>query len=314
MSKVGATPDYTPPPTTGNTQGTSSTGGTPPRVARGDVLDDDTTMGGVHSGGGRADVPGLSDYRGDGSASVAKAIADYGSADMQGDMMAFMAIFQQIAQTLRTSYRESRHAETAAQVTSLNAAADKIIAAADLRFKAANLQADYAIAASAVSIGISVAQIGMTGFGLTKSIAGARQTQMGETVSAEAQGLTNATPRYTSGRMADAAYLKAQGTINSAKGGFYTASSQALGGLGQGISGVIKGAGDKYAAQYEKDASAQDSLGAKDQAEAKMHEAAAQTASDVMQAMQDIIRDIREKVQSMEQATVDTNKAIARNV
>lgn len=281
------------------------------------VLDTDTTLDHIAGGTGQSGVTGLASPRetSDASASrAAQAMANYGTTEMQGDMMAFMALFQELAQTMRDSNRNSRNAETQAQVASLNSAADKIVAAADLRYSAAQLQANYAIAASAVSIGVSVVQIGMAGYGAYKSYQGSKQLSMGDSMKTEAASLTGSNTRLQAGMLNEAGAVNLGGTKLTAQGGVISGTGMALTGVNQGITGMIKGFGDKAAAEEEKDASYQDSLGAKDQADAKMHEAASQNAADVAQAMQDIIRDIRDKVQAIEQAQVDTNKAIARNV
>ncbi|MCF8161249.1 MAG: type III secretion system translocon subunit SctB [Polaromonas sp.] len=317
MAAVGDNQAYVSPYNPVHTGGTSSTGGTSAPGNSGHVLDKDTTLGSISTGFNKEDFADLPAPLVNYAASImsgANAMASYGDTDMQGDMMAFMALFQQIAQTLRTSVREGRNAETAAQVTSLNAAGDKIIAAAELRYNAAQIQADYAIAASAVSIGISVVQIGVAGAGLAKSMSGAKTSSMGESAKFEAQSQTGVNAKGSAGRVQQANTIIADGAKLTAQGNAITAGSQALNGIGQGVSGIIKAAGDKLAAEEEKKASAQDAAGTKDQADAKMHEAAAQNYADTAQAMQDIIRDMREKTGAMEQATVDTNKAIARNV
>jgi hypothetical protein len=308
---VPGTSSYIPPATAeGVNRADGTTGATPGQKE----LSTEETKGHITPGKSQAEVANLPPPKSEGGTSVSKAMANYGNAEMQGDMMAFMAIFQQIAQTLRTSNRESRVAETAAQVTSLNASADKITEAANLRYSAAQIQADYAIAASAVTIGLSVASIGMTAGSAYKSYKGSQSTQMGESIAAEPKNLSGVDTKFQSTMKADASAFSAAGNKLSAQGAALGGSARTMGELGQGISGTIKAAGDKKASEDEKGAAGQDALGAKDQAEAKMHEANSQIASDVMQAMQDIIRDIKEKVQAMEQAQVDTVKAIARNV
>ncbi|HZY20507.1 MAG TPA: hypothetical protein VFE82_18705 [Ramlibacter sp.] len=47
---------------------------------------------------------------------------------------------------------------------------------------------------------------------------------------------------------------------------------------------------------------------------AKVAESGAQQANDMMQQMMDIIRDVRDKLQSIQQASLETNRGIARNI
>ena len=48
--------------------------------------------------------------------------------------------------------------------------------------------------------------------------------------------------------------------------------------------------------------------------QAKVHETGVQHANDMMQQMMDVIRDVRDKLQSIQQAAVETNRGIARNI
>ena len=45
-----------------------------------------------------------------------------------------------------------------------------------------------------------------------------------------------------------------------------------------------------------------------------LHETGVQHANDMMQQMMEVIRDVREKLASIQQAQVDTTRSIARNI
>lgn len=113
--------------------------------------------------------------------------------------------------------------------------------------------------------------------------------------------------------------MKALGTIGAAKasGGdmnVATSKAQSQSGIGSGIGGIMQGMGGMIAAGYEKKAGEADADRAKLEAGAKMHEAARDKANDMMQQMQDIIRDIRDKLGAMQQSNIETNRGIARNI
>lgn len=61
-------------------------------------------------------------------------------------------------------------------------------------------------------------------------------------------------------------------------------------------------------------ASLHDARKAELEASASAHDAAASQANDEMQQMQDMLRDIRDKLSAMEQSNIETNRGIARNI
>lgn len=82
----------------------------------------------------------------------------------------------------------------------------------------------------------------------------------------------------------------------------------------QGTGSVINGVGAFTAAGFSRDAAEADADKANLDTEAKMHENAQQQANETMQQMMDVIRDVREKLQSIEQANLETSRSIARNI
>lgn len=83
---------------------------------------------------------------------------------------------------------------------------------------------------------------------------------------------------------------------------------------GDGASKVAGAAGQMLNAVMEQQAAGHDAHKAELEAGAKAHEAQVQQSSDVMQQMQDFIRDIRDKLSSIEQSRIETTRGIARNI
>lgn len=222
------------------------------------------------------------------SEAAAKGGVSIGSMEqISTDIGSFMALFQQLAQSMRSSARIERTAEMQSQVSALTNAADQMKAAAGLRLAAGIAQGAMQIAggivqvgAGAVSMGTSIAGAGATMKGQNANIGG--KTEIGNALIAQGSKL---------------------GAIAGMANSFAGASSSIAGGVGGSIS-----AGINYAAEMKEVQKT------KLEVEAKVHETAVQHANEVMQTMQDVIRDIREKVQSMNQAAVETNKSIARNI
>ena len=82
----------------------------------------------------------------------------------------------------------------------------------------------------------------------------------------------------------------------------------------QGTASIINGIGAIPAAIFTQRAAELDANKANLETEAKMHENAQQQANETMQQMMDVIRDVREKLQSIEQANLETSRSIARNI
>ena len=99
-----------------------------------------------------------------------------------------------------------------------------------------------------------------------------------------------------------------------ASGTKWTGTGQALNSAAMGVSGITGGIGGIVGAGFTNKADLADAKRAELEAQAKVHETAVGHASDLMQQMMDIIRDIRDKLSSIEQATLETNRGIARNI
>ncbi len=241
-----------------------------------------------------AGLPKPGDTRGTSGASLAD-LQD--SVQMEADIYSFMALFAKLSQTMRDSARMERTANLQGQVTALLNAADKMKSAAEERYKAGVAQAWGQIAGGIMQIGASAASMGM-------AVKGATQTQTGSNIN-QANALPGGgfvNPGLTTGNAAIASGAK------------WTGGATAVQGMGGGASGIAGGAAGLIAAGHTKEADKLDAEKAKLETLAKQSETNAQHASDAMQQNMDIIRDVREKLQSMLQAAVETTKAIARNV
>ena len=93
-----------------------------------------------------------------------------------------------------------------------------------------------------------------------------------------------------------------------------TEKAQTWNTAGSGGSGIFGGIGSIVSANYERNAAGHDAKKAELEAKAKAHDAAVDQAREQMQQMQDILRDIRDKLNAIEQSRAETTRGIARNI
>jgi hypothetical protein len=220
-----------------------------------------------------------------GADDVIRSFNGYSAEDLHVDIFAFMAMFQKIAQEMRSSARMDREASLQAEVSTLNAAAEKMKEAASERFKSAITQGICSIASGAI-------QMGSAGYSMKTMASAHSSTSLG----AGKQGPAMS-PEMS------------KGIIDKA-----TAKSQNISQAGQGAGGIIGGVGTMISAGFDKKAGELDADAKKLEAQAKIYESATGKASDMMQQMQDIIRDIRDKLSAIQQSAIETNRGIARNI
>ena len=256
------------------------------------------------------------------------------------DIYDFMQVFQQVAQQMRSSARVQRTSEMQAQVTSLQGAAQEMRAAAAERFKAALTQAITQIVSGAV-------QVGMAGFSAFKSAQGMKADSAKAAESSSANSSTAKAGDSTTMRLDnfldDAPTMKLNDFLHepqsmrldnflddtppmklseflgeSAAQPTQINTAAVVGKLVsdsiQGTASIINGIGAIPAAIFTQRAAEMDANKANLETEAKMHENAQQQANETMQQMMDVIRDVREKLQSIEQANLETSRSIARNI
>ena len=195
--------------------------------------------------------------------------------DPTADIYNAMKLYQEMAQETRNSAREVRTSEMSAQVDALKNAAQDIRAGAEERFQAAIVGGVASVVAGSMHIGAGASAL----------------TAMGS------KGAGMEAPHDTLGPK-----------------GQFAHSSQMLDSSHAGAMGaVIGGAGSIASAGLERQAAEQDAKRAEAEAAAKVG-GQQQLANDLMQAMQDVIRDVRDKLSSIEQSRLETNRGIARNV
>jgi hypothetical protein len=221
--------------------------------------------------------------------------------DIGTDMFAFMALFQKMAQSMRDTARTQREVQMQAQVSALQGAADQMKEAAEQRFAGAITQGVMQIAGGVAQVGFSVASAANTVKGAQQDAAG--QNKLAEATKLDAVGKPSAA--YDA-RVDGNASIEL-GKISTAQG----AKQQALGGA---TSGIFGGIGGCITAQFNKAADEHDVAKARLEAQAKVADTGHQQANDMMQQMMDVIRDVRDKLQSIQQAAVETNRGIARNI
>lgn len=262
---------------TGAPQGAGATQQTDPRV----LLDAAKLLGGTRSN----PADGLKQPDGGSITGAMSVLGSLGDNQVSADIYAFMALFQQMAQQMRDTARTQRTTEMQAQVTSLQNAAEQMKTAAAERFSAA-------IAQGAMQIAGGLMQAGMSAASVNNTVKGAQMQNQADGMSPKAVQLT--------GIKVDAAKL--------------TATGQAQMNYGQAMSGISAGMGGMIGASFTLAADKADAAKMQLETQAKVQETAVQHANDMMQQMMDVIRDVRDKLQSIQQSAIETNRSISRNI
>ena len=235
-----------------------------------------------------------------------KALANLSSlSDTQvtADIYAFMALFQKLAQQMRDTARTQRTTDLQAQVSSLQNAAEKMKDAAAQRLTAAIVQGAMQIAGGAL-------QMGMSGLSAKQSIKGAQLEAQGKNNLAtlkEFDGSKALPDKMQSSLTQSANNMVKDGQIASTRGTLYQ-------GMGQSANSIAGGLGGIIGASFTNKADLAEADKMNLETQAKVHETGVQHANDMMQQMMDVIRDVRDKLQSIQQAAVETNRGIARNI
>ncbi|SEJ51091.1 type III secretion system translocon subunit SctB [Achromobacter sp. NFACC18-2] len=110
------------------------------------------------SNGATRDLPAPEGKLGADVSATLSQLSAFGEQDVQMDLYAFMALFQQLAQTMRTSAREVRQAEMTAQVNTLKSAAQEIRNAAQDRMIGAMTAGAFQIAGGLAQVGSGIMQ------------------------------------------------------------------------------------------------------------------------------------------------------------
>ncbi len=104
------------------------------------------------------------------------------------------------------------------------------------------------------------------------------------------------------------------GKLGGAGSGMFSAQNLSTA-EGAGAAGrITDGLGKMVSAGLEFAASEADANAKKEEGVQKVHQARAQEMQELMQQMMDIIRDVREKMQAIEQSHIESTRGIARNI
>jgi len=223
-----------------------------------------------------------------------------GDNQTSADIYSFMALFQKLAQEMRGSARIQRNADMQAQTASLQGAAAEMRSAAKSRFVGAVIQGSMQIAGG-------LAQAGFSARAASKTLESAQLKADGKGMLLELkEGSANMGPARQSALQNGGDALVAQSKIAEAAAGKATAYSQGA--------GTISALGNMVGAGLTLKADLHDARRSELEAQASVFDTSVQHSNDTMQQMMDVIRDVREKLGSMQQAAVETNRGIARNI
>jgi len=236
------------------------------------------------------------------AAESSNSLGKLGGEDVTADIYSFMALFQKIAQSMRNTARTERTTALQGQVSSMQNAAEQMKTTAALRFAGAVVSGSMQIAGGVMQAGMSAASAANTIKGANMDAAGKNTLAGVELGSQKGMG---ATQQFELTKMGNSQV--AQGASATAKGASQGAYGQAAAGVAGGLGSMVS-SGLNYAADLSDAKKAQFDI------QAKVQETAGQHANDMMQQMMDVIRDVRDKLQSIQQAAVETNRGIARNI
>ncbi|MGE8547092.1 MAG: type III secretion system translocon subunit SctB [Alcaligenes sp.] len=108
--------------------------------------------------------------------------------------------------------------------------------------------------------------------------------------------------------------LSMMGIARGDAGAGLKAFGDSVSGTAQGANTAMTGLGQIGSSISERVAASSDAKKARLEADARVHEQAAQQAGEIMQQMLEIIREVREKIAAIEQTKTETNRAIAGRV
>lgn len=226
-------------------------------------------------------------------------LGSLGDNQTSADITEFMALFQKLAQQMRNTARTQRTADMQAQVSALQGAAAQMKDAAQSRFTAAVIQ-------GAMQIGSGLMQAGFSSMAARDGIKSAR-VEAGAKNQLDMAGTKGMDAGMRKDLMAESRASMAESKILGATAQKYQGYSQASGGIASGLGGIVS-------AGFTMEADLADARRSELEAQAKVFETGVQHANDTMQQMMDVIRDVRDKLQSMQQSSIEANRGIARNI
>lgn len=252
------------------------------------------------------------------------------------DIYAIMGLVQKSAQEMRNANREIRASELNAQVGELMSAASDMQKAANFRLAAGIVQGSIQMTSGAVQAYGSIRAAG-------KSAQAAKPQSEAHAATADAQnfnaiadkGATKAKDLRLEAEITkdvtklDAA-KKFDGPVSHMRDKATTAQATASAKQAQvdslnerarnfsvgadSASKLIGGAGEIITAGLRFGADSADVSAKRHETLAKLHESAVSGANEMMQQMMDVIRDVKDKLASIDQSRIETNRGIARNI
>lgn len=256
------------------------------------------------------------------------------------DIYAIMGLIQKSAQEMRNTNREIRASELNAQVGELMSAANDMQKAANFRLAAGIVQGFVQMASGAAQaygsiraaaksaqamgpqqeatqlkgdaqkMNDSAQKLSTQAQDLRTQAGVAKSSRSVNKLQAQAQEAdTQASKLRSNARVKDTQASTQQARVdglNESARSFSTNADSAgklLGGAGEIITAGLRFAADSA------DVSAK-----RHEARAKLHESAVSGANEMMQQMMDVIRDVKDKLASIDQSRIETNRGIARNI
>ncbi|MBS7777594.1 type III secretion system translocon subunit SctB [Acidovorax sp. CCYZU-2555] len=256
------------------------------------------------------------------------------------DLYAVMGLIQKSAQEMRNTNREIRASELNAQVGELMSAASDMQKAANFRLAAGIVQGSVQMLSAGVQAYSSMSAASKSAQGAKPQgeatelkDSAQKMNDSAQTFNTEAQDLrtqagvatdkTSVDNLQAQARAADdkASYLrtnarsmeKQAGTKQAQVDGF-NASAQKASGNGDIAGKMLGGMGEIITAGLKFGADSADVSAKRHEARAKLHESASAGANEMMQQMMDVIRDVKDKLSSIDQSRIETNRGIARNI
>lgn len=195
------------------------------------------------------------------------------------DLYAFMALYAKLAQAARTAARDMRELQLQAQKSALESAADEMTLAAQERYSAALGAAIGQILSGAVSVG--------SGLFSLRTLARPESSFL---------------------------FTKLGLDPDLAPGSSFMSGLRGMQDLSSGAAQIADGLAKLQSASSEKEANLADARAKTDEAAATEAQARRDTAQELIQAMTDTLRDIREKLAAIVQSNLETTRGIARNI
>ena len=256
------------------------------------------------------------------------------------DLYAIMGLIQRSAQEMRNSNREIRASALNSEVGELMSAASEMQKAANLRLAASIVQGGVqmlsagADAYSSMSAATQSAQAATPQGQATELKDSAQKiNDSAQRFSAEAQDLrsqaavagdkTSVDNLQAQAQAADdkASYLRTNARSMEKQAGHKQEQVDAFNAIAQKTSGnaattgkMLGGIAEMVTAGLKFGADSAEVSVKQHEARAKLHASASAEANEMMQQMMDVIRDVKDKLSSIDQSRIETNRGIARNI